>query len=109
MIMQKIIINFPMTILHEATFPRINEMGRRIREALTIETHFGRAWVTRAALLHGVTFTPERAEGSLHGEGCFPDVQTAPCTSAIRWGAYLYTYIGPMVPRCSKLPVLVPF
>ena len=36
MIMQKIIINFPMTILHEATFPRINEMGRRNREALTI-------------------------------------------------------------------------
>ena len=81
-----------------------------------IGTHFGRAWVTRVALLHGVTFTPERAEGSLHGEGCLqrrariplhgedylPDVQTALCTSAIRSGANLYTYIGPMVPRCSK-------
>ena len=88
-----------------------------------IGTHFGRAWVTRVALLHGVTFTPERAEGSLHGEGCLqrrariplhgedylPDVQTALCTSAIRSGANLYTYIGPMVPRCSTWQVLVPF
>ena len=57
--------------------------------------------------LHGVTFTPKRAERSLHGEGCFPDVQTALCTSAIRSGANLYTYIGPMVPRCSKWQVLV--
>ena len=86
-----------------------------------IGTYFGRAWVTRVALLHGVTFTPERAEGSLHGEGCLqrrariplhgedylPDVQTALCTSAIRSGANLYTYIGPMVPRCSKWQVLV--
>ena len=63
--------------------------------------------MTRVALLHGVTFTPERAEGSLHGEGCLQrrariplngedylsDVQAALCTSANRLGADLYIYI----------------
>ena len=60
-------------------------------------------------LLHGVTFTLKRAEGSLHGEGCLQDVQTALCTSAIRWCANLYTYIGLMVPVCSEWYVSVPF
>ena len=54
-----------------------------------------------------VTFTPKRAERSLHGEGCLPDVQTSLCTSAICSGVNLYTYIGPMVRRCSKWQVLV--
>ena len=45
-----------------------------------------------------LTFARKRAEGSLHGEGCLQDVQTALCTSANRWCANLYTYIGPMVP-----------
>ena len=44
----------------------------------------------------GLTFTLKRAEGSLHGEGCLQDVQTALCTSANRWCANLYTYIGLM-------------
>ena len=52
-------------------------------------------------------FTLKRAEGSLHGEGRLQDVQTALCTSAIRSGVNLYTYIGPMVRRCSKWQVLV--
>ncbi len=52
----------------------------------------------RGGLLHGVAFTPKRAEDSLHVEGCLQDVQTALCTSAIRWCANLYTYIGPMDP-----------
>ena len=34
----------------------------------------------QGGLLHGVTFTLKRAEGSLHGEGCLPDVRTALCT-----------------------------
>ena len=50
----------------------------------------------------GLTFTLKRAEGSLHGEGCLQDVQTALCTSANRWCANLYTYIGLMVPVCSE-------
>ena len=62
----------------------------------------------RGDLLHGVTFTLKRAEGSLHGEGCLQDVQTALCTSANRWCANLYTYIGLMVPVCSEWYGLVP-
>ena len=56
----------------------------------------------RSDLLHGVTFILKRAEGSLHGEGCLQDVQTALCTSTNRWCANLYTYIGLMVPVCSE-------
>ena len=63
----------------------------------------------RGGLLHGVTFTLKRPEGSLHGEGCLQDVQTALCTSANRWCANLYTYIGLMVPVCSEWYVSVPF
>ena len=57
----------------------------------------------------GVTFTLKRAEGFLHGEDCLQDVQIALCTSAIRWCANLYTYIGLMVPVCSEWYVSVPF
>ena len=39
-----------------------------------------------------LTFARKRAEGSLHGEGCLQDVQTAFCTSAIRWCVNLYSY-----------------
>ena len=56
----------------------------------------------RGGLLHGVTFILKRAEGSVHGEGCLQDVQTALCTSANRWCANLYTYIGLMVPVYSE-------
>ena len=39
-----------------------------------------------------LTFARKRAEDSLHGEGCLKDVQTAFCTSAIRWCVNLYCY-----------------
>ena len=81
-----------------------------------IGAYFWSAWVTGAftrkradGSLHGKGFTLKHAEGSLHGEGCLQDVQTALCTSAIRWCVNLYTYIGPKVPVCSEWYVLVPF
>ena len=42
--------------------------------------HFYNAWMAS---------TRKRAEGSLHGKGHLPGVQTALCTSAILWGANL--------------------
>ena len=63
----------------------------------------------QGGLLHGVTFTLKRAEGSLHGEVDLQDVQTALCTSAIRFlrqSLYIYWAHGPRMLRMVRFGII---
>ena len=61
--------------------------------------------MTGVALLHGVTFTLKRAEGSPHGEGRLQDVQTALYTSANRWCANRWAH-GPRMLRMERFGII---